>query len=98
MRRYQMTSANYFLRVFMGFSQKVISKLLNARNKGPILHNEFTGETYMITMMKYTLAAMLWMTSVTMDKQVILTENGAEIAWSFSLTTSESLAVEVNNY
>jgi hypothetical protein len=51
-----------------------------------------------MTIMKYTLAAMLWMTSVTMDKQIILTEDGAEIAWSFTLTTSESLAVQSESY
>lgn len=51
-----------------------------------------------MTLMKYTLAAMLWMTSVTIDKQVMLTENGSEIAWSITLTASESMAAFEANY
>ncbi len=43
-------------------------------------------------LMKYTLAAMLWMTSVTIDKQIMVSESDTEIAWSISLTASESMA------
>lgn len=51
-----------------------------------------------MTAVKFVLAAALWVTTVTFDKQIIHTPDGIEISWSASISQSEAFAGFENNH